>query len=155
MKTKYNLIKKNNFKNYLKINSSDSYNVNKRIDKESLGTIKFYDNDMINIVIKKKIDAKFKKIINLMIKVEEDDSDPSEGMVVCLNELDKLNKELINKYKKFLQQKQMKFLEKKIILLENEIKMKLFNIQIINNPLFMNGDDYSIEENEKESSRRR
>ena len=155
MKAKYSLIKKNNFKNYLKINSSDSYNVNKRIDKESLGTIKFYDNDMINIVIKKKIDAKFKKIINLMIKVEEDDSDPSEGMVVCLNELDKLNKELINKYKKFLQQKQMKFLEKKIILLENEIKMKLFNIQIINNPLFMNGDDYSIEENEKESSRRR
>ena len=154
MKIKYNLERKNNFKKYLNIDIKNSYNLNKKIDKESLGIIKFYNNDMINKVIKKKMDIKFSQIFNLMIKIEEDDSDPSEGYITCLNELDRLNKELINKYRKFLEKKELEFLEKKITILQEEIKKKLFNIQIINNNLFVNsGNNYDYEE--KERGRRR
>ena len=156
MKTKYKLVKKNEFKIYLDINVSNSYNVNRKIDEERLGLIKFYDYDLINKVIKNKIDTKFKYIIELMIKTEEDDSDPSEGMMICLNELDKLKKELVNKYRKFLEKKNLLFIEKKIELLEKEIKIKLFNIQIVRNPVIMNNDGYENElEEEKESTRRR
>lgn len=157
MKVRYNLIKKSNFKKYLDININNSYNFNKKIDKDSIGLIKFYDYNLISNVILKKIDAKFKYILDLMIKIEEDDSDPSEGMIDCLNELDKLNKEIMNKYRRFLDKKKQDFLEKKIIILENEIKMKLFNIQIIKNPIVMNnsGNSDEYDEKERESTRRR
>ena len=157
MKVRYNLIRKSNFKKYLDININNSYNFNKKIDKDSIGLIKFYDYNLISNVILKKIDAKFKYILDLMIKIEEDDSDPSEGMIDCLNELDKLNKEIMNKYRRFLDKKKQDFLEKKIIILENEIKMKLFNIQIIKNPIVMNnsGNSDEYDEKERESTRRR
>ncbi len=156
MKIKYNLIKKNAYKKYLDINIKSSYNVNKKIVEESLGVIKFYNDDLINKVIKKKIDTKFKYILELMIKIEEDDSDPSEGLMICLNELDRLKKEFINKYRKFLDKKRKEFIEKKIAILESEIKMKLFNMQIIRNPIIMGEDNYEYEEEEeKESTRRR
>ncbi len=157
MKIKYNLIKKNTYKKYLDINIKNSYNVNKKIDEESLGIIKFYNDDLINKVIKKKIDTKFKYILELMVKIEEDDSDPSEGLMICLNELERLKKEFINKYRKFLDKKRQEFIEKKIAILESEIKMKLFNMQIIRNPIIMSEDNnYEYEEEEeKESTRRR
>ncbi len=154
MKIKYSLMRKNNFKKYLDINISNSYNVNRKVDEESLGLIKFYDNNLINKAIKKKLDTKFKYILELMIKTEEDDSDPSEGLMICLNELDRLNKEIINKYRRFLDKKRQVFLEKKVMLLEQEIKMKLFNMQIIRNPIIMDNGSYE-EDNEKESTRRR
>lgn len=156
MKIKYNLIKKNAYKKYLDINIKRSYNVNKKIDEESLGIIRFYNDDLINKVIKKKIDMKFKYILELMIKIEEDDSDPSEGLMICLNELDRLKKEFINKYRMFLDKKRQEFIEKKIAILESEIKMKLFNMQIIRNPIITGEDNYQYEEEEeKESTRRR
>ncbi len=158
MRIKYKLAKKNIFRNYISINISKSYNVNKKLDEESLGLIKFYDEELINKAIKRKIDIKFKYIFELMLRIEEDDSDPSEGLMICLNELDKLKKEIINKYHKFLDKKKQEFLRKKIMLLENEIKMKLFNMQIIRTPIIMNGSEYQDvpEDNlEKESARRR
>ena len=156
MKIKYDLTKKNTYKKYLAINIKDSYKVNKKITEESLGVIKFYNDNLINKVIKKKIDTRFKYILDLMIKIEEDDSDPSEGLMICLNELDKLKKELINKYRKFLDKKKQEFVERKIAILESEIKMKLFNMQIIRNPIIMGEDNYQYEEEEeKESTRRR
>ncbi len=156
MRIKYCLKKKNDFKKYTKILFNNSYNLNKRLDKDSLGLIKFYDNEMINNVIKAKMDVKFKQILELMVKIEEDDQDPSEGLMTCLNELDRLNKELNNKYRIYLEKKKYEFLEKKVKLLNDEIKMKLFNIHIINNPLYMNNDgDLYEEEIEMESTRRR
>jgi hypothetical protein len=157
MRVKYSLTKKNTYKNYTEISISNSFGVNKKIDKESIGLIKFYDNDLIMKVIKKKMDTKFKQIYELMISTDESDDDPSEGLMLCLNETDKLKKELVNKYRKFLEKEQQEFLEKKLMLLEKEIKIKLFNMQIINNPFLINPNGFGYEdvEEEKESTRRR
>ena len=157
MKIKYKLVRDNNFKKYLDIKINNSYNVNKKLDKERIGLIKFYDDDLIYKVIKKKMDINFKQILELMLKIEEDDSDPSEGLMMCLNELDRLNKEYINKYRRFLDKKRQMLMEKKIIILDQEIKMKLFNMQIIKNPIIMNNDGFEEKEEieEKESTRRR
>ena len=157
MRIKYNIVKKNKYKECINTSINSSYNIRKKIDKDSLGIIKLYDNELINKVIKKKLDAKFKYILETMIKIEEDDSDPSEGLMMCLNEIDRLNKEQINKYRRFMDKKKQELIEKKVMLLESEIKMKLFNMQIIKNPIIMNNGNHrnDYEEEEKESTRRR
>ena len=156
MKIKYSLTKENKFKKISEINISDSYDINKKMDKESRGIIKFYNAYLIDKIIKKKMDIKFKKIFEMMIKQDESDDDPSEGLMICLSEANKIKEELLNKYRKFLNKKQQEFLEKKIMLLEEEIKVKLFNIQIVRNPFFMSQEGIETEyEEEKESTRRR
>ena len=47
MRIKYKLVRNNSFKKYIVIKISNSYNVNKKLDKESIGIIKFYDNDLL------------------------------------------------------------------------------------------------------------
>jgi len=156
MKTKYELVKKNKYKKYLEINISDAYKVNKKTN-DNIGIIRFYDEKIISQVIKKNFDNKIKKLLELIINIEESDEDPSEGYFLVLNETDKLKKELINKYKKYLKKEQLEFLNKKIELLEIEIKNKLLSMQIINSAIYnsYNADnDYEVIE-EKEQSRRR
>ena len=156
MKTKYELVKKNKYKKYIEINLGDSYNIKKT--KDNKGTIKFYDEKIISHVIKKSFDNKIKKILELLIEIEESDSDPSEGYLIVLNEEEKLKRELENKHKKNLKKEQLEFLNKKIELMEIEIKNKLLSIQIINNAIYNSlensyeNDDY---EEEIVSNRRR
>ena len=69
MKIKYKLVRDNNFKKYLDIKINNSYNVNKKLDKERIGLIKFYDDDLIYKVIKKKMDINFKQILELMLNL--------------------------------------------------------------------------------------
>ncbi len=156
MKSKYELIKKNKYKKYLEINISDAYKVNKKTN-DSIGIIKFYDEKIISQVIKKNFDNKIKKLLELIINIEESDEDPSEGYFLVLNETDKFKKELINKYKRYLKKEQLEFLNKKIELLEIEIKNKLLSMQIINNAIYNNYNNMNenYEEEEKEQSRRR
>ncbi len=151
MKIKYTLVK-NKFKKYEDINLLDSYNMNKKKDKESIGIIKFYDKKMIAMVIKRKFDERFKAILNLLMKLEESDEDPSEGYFLVLDELDKLKKELINKYNKHLKKEQLEFLNKKIELVNADIRNKLISIQMMHS-INLKKEEY--DEEEKKTSRRR
>ncbi len=160
MKIKYELIKKNKYKKYIEINLKDAFKLNKKIGENNFGVIKFYDRRIVSHIIKKIFDNKFKKLLSFIISVEEGDEDPSEGYFIALNELDKFKKELINKYRKYLQKEQLEFLNKKIELLEIELKNKLLSIQIINNALYnnynsVNNENYYEDEEEKTSNRRR
>ena len=80
------------------------------------------------------IDAKtnsFKKLLELLSKLEESDEDPSEGLMICLDEVSKFKSEVINKYNKFLKKNQMDLINKKLELIEKEIKNKLLECRMI------------------------
>ena len=130
LKTKYILVKKNNFKKYSNLNLNNSYDVKKKKDRECLGIIKIYDKKLITRAIKKNFDNRFKKILELMIKIDEED-DSGEGYLLLLDETDKFKKELMSKYRDFLRKEQLDFLNRKIELLEKEMKNKLLAIEMI------------------------
>ena len=119
---KYHLILKNNYTSYLDINYQSAYTVKNKID--FTGKINFYNNDITYKVIKRKTDHSFKKLLELIIRIDEDDN-PSDGYIICLNEIDKFRHELIKKYENYLKKEQMKFLKKKIDLIEKDVKNKL------------------------------
>lgn len=152
-KSSYYLNRKSIYKKYLEINVDSSYNMNKKKDNESIGIIKFYDNKIINKVIKKSIDLRFKKLLELMISIEESDEDPSSGLLFCLDEADRFKHEMINKYKRFLKKEQMELLNKKIELIEKEVKDKLIAYRLMHTPIYLNQD--FEDEVEEEMHRRR
>lgn len=122
MMNRYHLIFENNYDNYDDISCHNAYIVKNK--KESGGKIYFYDNDMIYKVIKRKTDNSFKKLLELIIRIDEDDNS-GDGYMICLNEIDKFRHELINRYEKYLKKEQMNFFKKKVALIEKDIQNKL------------------------------
>ncbi len=113
-KTKYVLIKDNVYKKIVDYDFDESFNMTKKQDKERIGVIKFYDDKIISNTIKKSIDSRFKKLLELIASIDESDEDPSNGYLFCLDETAKFKREMINKYDKFLKKTQLKINNKKI-----------------------------------------
>jgi len=149
VKDKYILLKKSDYKKIISYNFNESFNMNKKKDDERMGIIKFYDENIINGAIKRSIDNRFKKILELLANIEESDDDPSSSYIFCLDEMAKFKRELVNKYEKFLKKTQLEFINKKIELIEKDIKNKLIAYRLIHSPVFDNktfDDEKQVEE---------
>ncbi len=148
--TKYFLNRKSNYIKYSEFVLDNSFDVRKKLG-DGIGIIKLFDSEMINYSVSSILEKHFKKIIELLLKLEEDD-DPSSGLIFCLDEADRLKKEIINKYSRYLDKKQKSILEKKIELIENDIKNKLIlyrmNMMSYNHPLKEKSEYYEDEKEE-------
>ncbi len=152
-KTKYILIKENIYKKIISYDFDESFNMTKKKDKERMGVIKFYDEKIISRVIKRSIDNRFKKLLELIASLEESDEDPSNGLIFCLDEAAKFKREMVNKYDKFLKKTQIEFINKKIELIEKEVKNKLITYRLMHSPLFTELDDEDELDDEYEDNR--
>ena len=150
---KYILVKKNKFRKISLFNYEDTLDISKKKDKERIGVIKFYDDKVISGVIKKSIDNRFKKILELIAKIEESDEDPSTGYLFCLDEASKFKQEMINKYNRFLKKDKIEFINKKIELIEKELKNKLITYRLMHSPIFAELEEDEELEEERHRSR--
>lgn len=148
----YKTNKKNKYKKYSLINTSISFDMKKRKDKDSKGTIKFYREDLINKVVKKNINNRFKKLLEIIVGIEEEGNSP-DGLLLCLNEVAKFKRELINKYESYLDKRQKELVEKKIEIIEKDLKVKLMALTVMKRPLKKEKKDYEEEKIERHHSR--
>ena len=101
---------------------------------------------MIEKVLKRKIKNKLDLYLKLIIKfLESNDSSDDSTLREALNDLSKYKDIVLYKYRKYLDQKYLKILLKKIALLEYELNAKIMTIENYNK-------EY---EEEKETRRRR
>lgn len=99
------------------IKLKDAINVSKMI---------IINPSFIEKTINKKINNKFKKLIDLLTDICESDDDPSGNLMHALNEIEKFKRELINKYIEYLNKEQLKLLDKKIKILEQQITSRIY-----------------------------
>ena len=84
---------------------------------------------MIEKVLRKKIKRKLDLYLKLIIKfIESDDSDTGDALREALNDLTRYKNIIQYKYKKYLDEKYLKILLKKIALLEYELNSKYISI---------------------------
>jgi len=129
MKSSFVLLKKKKYSKYKKMDVNNSLELKKKKEKNSMGVIKFYNQEMINSVVQKNITNQFKKLLDYIISCEEDD-DPN-SLLLALNETEKFKREMINKYEKYLDKKKMAFNKKKIDLIIEDLKRKLVTYRIM------------------------
>ena len=85
---------------------------------------------MIEKILKRKIKKKLDLYLKLIIRfIESEDSDNGESLREALNDLTRYKNIILHKYIKYLDEKYLKLLSKKIGLLEYEINSKLVNIR--------------------------
>ena len=116
---------------YFDYNKLDGYNLTAKKDVHfsdaiDVNKVVIINPSFIEKVATKKINNKFEKLINMMQVVCEvgDEDESGEGYRIALNEASKLKTELWNKYRKFIAQKKLELMIKKIEILEDELKLR-------------------------------
>lgn len=106
----YNIAPKNNVK------FEDAINVSKMI---------LINPSLIEKMVDKKVKRKFAYLVNMISFVCDNDDESGDGLYLALDQAEKFRMELINKYKKYIQEEKFALLEKKIAILEDELKLRI------------------------------
>ena len=102
------------------IKIEDAINVNKVV---------IINPTLAHKVAKKKIDLKFRKLVTLLNIIFETDDETGSNYHQGLDEVNRLRMELINKYKKHLEESEFDTMEKKLGILEHELKVRLYFLE--------------------------
>ena len=101
------------------IKLKDAINVNQMI---------IINPSFIEKLINKKINSRLRKLIDIIAGSFDDDEDPANGLMIALNEVEKFKREMINKYLEYMSKEQLKLLNQKIRILEDQITMRAYVI---------------------------
>ena len=83
----------------------------------------------IEKLLKKKVKRKLDFYLNYIISIMDDEEDDGTGLNEAYNDLKRYKSIIEYKYRKYLDQKYINLLLKKIDILEHELKMKLVYLQ--------------------------
>jgi hypothetical protein len=129
------IIAKNNevwFSNFTPLKGYN-FKPNNKIKYEGIlvNTIEVLDDRLICKIIKRKNKYKIEKYLNYIMNIDESDSDedPGDSLRSVLNEITRYKSIIRNKYSKYLDEKYMKLLLKKVALLEYEVNSKIYLYQ--------------------------
>ena len=96
------------------------YGFSTKIDKRN---VIVYEQNLIDALIKNKFMPEFNKLVTqILIFLEENDGSDSDNAVFLLEELASLYNIFMNKYEKYLSNKEKKYILKNINILTNELK---------------------------------
>jgi len=149
---------------YLEYDKIDGYQVNPKVSKKDsieVSKIVFVNDSMSEKIIRRKINKKIEYLL-LQLKKYEEDSDPdSDGVSRSLMAAEKLKLQIINKYVKYLGNTYQSLTLKKIQVIINQLRFKLYMIKdmdrrnmIINNMIYDKSNEV-LEHGEREGRRGR
>lgn len=133
---KYLIVKGKNDKSitYFEYDKMEGYDLspkkNAKIeDAINVNKVVIINPTLIEKVARKKVEIKFRKLLSILNVIFETDDDTGTAYREGLNEISKLRLELITKYRKHLDQEYAELTEKKLSLLEQELKMRLIYLE--------------------------
>ena len=145
---------------YFEYDKLDGYTVNPKINKEdsiTVSKIMFVNDSMSEKIIRRKIDKKIVYLLN-QLKLIEEDTDPDEGSIKrSLMDAEKLKLQIINNYVKYLGNTYQSLTLKKIQIIINQLRYKLYTIRDIERErnIFFGRNDESFGYGEREGRRGR
>ena len=114
-----------------------------KIKGNEVRDIKVIDTNLASALVKQQVSKKYEKLIAYLTELLVDDDDSGDTYREALNQIEKFRQEIKNKYRKFLKQKELETMSKKLIILQKEANKRLFEIQ----------DNYFKYENENRRSK--
>lgn len=133
---KYYVVKEKNSKviTYFEYDKMEGYDLSpkkgvKIEDAINVNKVVIINPSLAEKVAKKKLDLKFRKLLQLLNIIFETDDDTGTAYYQGLNEVSKLRMELLNKYRKHLEEEEASLIEKKLDILEQELKVRIYYLQ--------------------------
>ncbi len=115
---------------YFEYNKIDGYSLTPKSnihfeDAIDVNRMIIINPSLIEKIVDKKIKRKFDTLITMLGIVCEEDDQSGEGYKLALDEAEKFRGELVNKYKRYLENEKLDLMFKKISILEDELKLRL------------------------------
>lgn len=137
---------------YFEYDKVDGYRVNPKTKKEdTIGVSKiiFVNDDMSEKIIRRKIDKRIAYLLKQLKLIEQEDNPDESGIKRSLMDAEKLKLQIINNYVKYLGHTYHGLTLKKIQIIINQLRYKLYTIRDIereNNLYFDNNLGYGERE---------
>lgn len=102
-----------------------------KIGENAIKDIKVVDKNLVSNLVNKQVLKKYQKLINYLTELLIDDDDSGDTYREVLNQIEKFRQEIKNKYRKYLKQKDLENMSKKLIVLQKEANKRLS--ELLNN----------------------
>ena len=158
MMNKSYYISKNKKKNEIisfEYDKVDGYQVNPKVRQENsieVSKIIFVKPEFSEKIIRKKIDNRIENLLKQLRKIEEDETGDEDAIKRCIIDAEKLRLQIINNYVKYLGHTYEGLTLKKIQIITEQLRYKLY---VIENKKMENLFYYNDISNERESRRGR
>lgn len=142
---------------YLEYDKLDGYNITPKsnvYDAISVNKIIFVNSSLSEKIIKKKIDIKIRHFLKILETIDEDDGDNEDGVRQSLMDAERLKLNILNTYRKYLGNTYQSLTLKKIQVIINQLRIKLYNTMNNKRRGSMFEDLYYLEEDEYKGRRR-
>ena len=142
---------------YLEYDKLDGYNITPKsnvYDAISVNKIVFVNPGLSRKIIKKKIDIKIRHFLKILETIDEDDGDNEDGVRQSLMDAERLKLNILNTYRKYLGNTYQSLTLKKIQVIINQLRIKLYNTMNNKRRGSMFEDLYYLEEDEYKGRRR-
>ena len=106
-----------------------SKNKTYKIGGNEVKDIKVVDTKLASALVNKQVSKKYEKLINYLTELLVDDDDSGDTYKEALNQIEKFRQEIKNKYRKYLKEKELEKMSKKLVVLQKEANKRLFEIQ--------------------------
>ncbi len=133
----------------------------KKYDGVEVNEMLIIKPDFIDLILKRKIGKKLESYINYLIEIlDNDDDDDGSKLAQTLNDIDRYRTTINNTYKKYLDEKYLNILLRKLKLVEEKLnmKMQMFYQRMqrqIEEKIWQEQMNYNYEDEEKTSRRSR
>ena len=121
---------------YIEYKNIDGYKIKPKTKKEDaieVTKIVFASPTLAEKIIKKKIDKKIAYLLNILDSLDEDNSDSGDVIRTSLVEAERLKLMIISTYVKYLGNTYQSLTLKKIQIIINELRLKLYMLKDSNN----------------------
>lgn len=99
------------------------------INKEKIINILIYDKDLGHPIAIKQVEKKWNKLISILPDLLVSDDEEGAGLREALNQIEKFKQIIKNKYRKYLYQKDLEKISKKLLLFQKEAQNRLIELQ--------------------------
>lgn len=116
---------------YMEYNKIEGYKITPKTKKEDaieVSKIVFVSPTLTEKLIKKKLELKLKHLLSKLNEIDDDDSS-GDAIIETLVECERLKLTIINNYLKYLGQEYANLSLKKLQLIINELRFRLFSIK--------------------------
>ena len=100
-----------------------------KIDGNDVKDIRVVDTKLASALVSKQVSKKYEKLINYLTELLVDDDDSGDTYREVLNQIEKFRQEIKNKYRKYLKEKELEKMSKKLVVLQKETNKRLCEIQ--------------------------